>query len=69
MACCWKGTRGRRIAAIAVLGLVCGYNLALLHSFNNYEDFVLRESVSHFEGRSQEGTSLAFVPYYPNPDV
>ena len=58
----------KRAAAIVVIGVVAGSNLAFMHSLNYYEDFVLRKSVESLEQKAGEGGSLALVPYYPNPD-
>ncbi len=62
-------TRKKKIAGILLVGLVSGSNLFFMHSLNYYEDYVLGESVDLFESRAEKGMSVAFVPYYPNPEI
>jgi len=60
----------RRLLGVALVGAVAGYNLVLFHSLTAAEERIIAGPAREMErtGRSGEN-DLAFVPYYPNPDI
>ncbi len=60
----------RRAGAVVLVAAVAIYNLWMFHGFTEVEDRVLQEPISAMERTHEPGrVDLAFVPYFPNPDM
>ncbi|HUT55894.1 MAG TPA: glycosyltransferase family 39 protein [bacterium] len=68
----WAMTRSRvkTAAAVALVAGVAAYNLVLYHSLIGLEDRIAREATADLASTHRPGRiDLAFMPYYPNPDL
>jgi hypothetical protein len=63
-------SRKKRALAVALIGIVVGYNVLVFHGLISIEDRVVREPVKMMEETHRPGNKdLALVPYYHNPDL